>query len=158
MKKLFSLICLLSLVFCFAGCKESAEASSKVVLGEKFTDFEGVDYSITKVVLSGEGFKIYTELVNNTEYVVVYNPDYCIERFENGNWISCKKDTAEDYKGGKHTVSAGQTVRYINETYSDYDFSEKGKYRIITDCDVYKDGVKAESQKCSVFAVFTLSE
>ncbi len=169
MKKLLALICLLSLIFCLAGCKKENkenkatissefETNSKVVLGEKFTDFDGVDYSITKVVFDGEKSKIYTELVNNTEYIVTYNPNYHIERFENGKWISCKENNAEDNEVGAHTVPAGQIIRYIHFFHEGHDFSKEGKYRIVTDCDVYKNGIEAEGQKCNVFAVLTLSK
>ena len=125
MKKLLALICLLTLIFCLAGCKKEneenkatisseSETNFEVVLGEKFTDFDGVDYSITKVVFDGEKSKIYTELVNNTEYIITYNQNYHIERFENGNWISCKENNAEDNEVAEHTVPAGQAIRYIH--------------------------------------------
>ena len=169
MKKLLAFICLLSLILCLAGCKKEnkennatisseSETNFEVILGEKFTDFDGVDFSITKVVLDGEKSKIYTEFVNNTEYIVTYNPNYHIERFENGNWISCVKNNDKDDELAEHTVPAGQIIRYINLFYENYDLSKQGKYRIITDCDVYSNGIEAVGQKCSVFAVFTLNE
>ena len=169
MKKIISVLLLIALIFSLSGCKKEneenkatisseSETNFEVVLGEKFTDFEGVNYSITKVVLDGENSKIYTELVNDTEYIVTYNPNYHIERFENGNWTSCKKDNAEDEEISEHTVPAGQTIRYINNFYRSYDLSKKGKYRIVTDCGVYKNGIEGEVQKCSVFAEFTLGE
>ena len=169
MKKLLALICLLSLIFCLAGCKKEnkentatisseSETNFEMVLGEKSTDFDGVDYSITKVVFDGEKSKIYTELVNNTEYIITYNPNYHVERFENGNWISCKGNNTEGNEVAEHTVPAGQTIRYIHFFHEGCDFSKEGKYRIVTDCVVYKNGIEAEGQKCNVFATLTLSK
>lgn len=169
MKKIISILLLIALIFSLSGCKKEneenkatisseSETNFEVVLGEKFTDFEGIDYSITKVILDGEDSKIYTEFVNNTEYTVIYNPNYSIEYFENENWVSCLKNDARDEEIAEHTVLAGRTIRYINLFYKSYDLSKQGKYRIIIDCDVYKNGIKDDGQKCSAFAEFTLGE
>lgn len=128
----------------------------KIASGDSYSDITGVSIKAKKIKFANNDSALTVEWKNKTDYDVIYGESYKIERFENDKWINCQID--ELIFNDLATCLSPQS-RQKEEYYFFYEFNltAPGKYRIVTDCFVYKNGRGKKADKCNLGAEFTLS-
>lgn len=138
---------------------QEPDGKLKITKGDIYSDFGDVNIKIKEINLDVQNQSIVVDWVNKTVYNVIYGENYAIERYENEKWINCSIDEEGSYFNAIGICLAPNATQ--QEIYSFdgvFDLSKEGKYRIITNCFVYKNGLEAKGEKCNLLAEFTLSK
>ena len=94
---------------------------------------------------------------NKTKYEVTYGSSYAIELEKDGEWISRQKIDNLVFNSIGYLLKAGKTEEKTYNLTDTFDITEKGTYRLITDCFVYDKGKGGESTKCTLWAEFSVT-
>ena len=136
---------------------QQAEPRVKITAGDNFSSFKGVSVKTTKLKFAHDESLLAVKWENKTDYTVVYDDSYLIERFENGKWVSCQIEEDIFFNDLETALTPKSVYKDEYGFYYDFDLSAIGKYRFVADCVVYKDGQGSEGEKCNLWAEFTLS-
>ena len=160
MKKLIALalamVCVLALVGCNNSQPEYEEPNFteiQTATGDTYSDFDGISIQASGIYISPDKTTITINWRNDTAYSAIYGETNSIERFENGEWVSCTlKDnsfTAIAYElPAKKLESRGYTLTCM------YEVNKPGLYRFQSSCSVYAGG--EQPTECCVWAEFTV--
>lgn len=159
---LLSVLLLCSLVACNQD-KNSTEnkklnlGKATIEIGATYTSVEGIKIKIVGAVWNDDEIKFDVNWLNNTEYEVTYGEAYDIEREKNGEWSSCVTLDNLAFTMIGYELKSGDAQKKTYNLTDVFDISQNGKYRIKSDCSVYKKGRGGESTKCDVWAEFTVT-
>ncbi len=128
----------------------------KISSGDSYSDITGVSIKAKKIKFANYDSALTVEWKNKTEYDVIYGESYKIERFENDKWINCQIDELVFNDFATCLTPESHQKEDYNFFY-DFNLTAQGKYRIVTDCFVYKNGRDKKADKCNLWAEFTLS-
>lgn len=146
--KILRTMFLLALVLLLAGCEAE---TPHLEAGED-------PFSVKVQVLDYTDGVLEVKWVNGSQYPVIYGEAYQIQQNENGEWVNCTKDHAQQWAfdsiGYTLDPGASQTKTYHVTTL--FDTSQPGIYRFTTDAYV-QTGV-GQSEKCTLWAEFDVFE
>lgn len=133
MKKVTSLVLMLTLVLMLVGCTGEIVISE----GEHFTDFDGVYITIDSVEGEGKEQQLVTTWHNESEKVVVFGYAYSIEYSKDGEWEQVlKKDFAVIEMA---CVVEPQNIAEMNYKTEYFNLSREGTYRLLVEFYVQTD-------------------
>ena len=162
MKRIISVLISLVLVLSLCACQKDGTdkidfdtGSIKVTLTH--TDFEGVNIQIVNAIWTTEEIKLEVKWNNETAYNVVYGESFDIEKQTNGEWKSCVTLDNLAFNDIGYELSAKSSQKQTYNLTDMFDISENGEYRFTTYCHVYDKGRGGESQKCELWAQFSVS-
>lgn len=138
--------------------KQQPDQTLKMTKGDACSDFKGISISAKDINYASDRSMLTLEWKNSTEYEVLYGESYTVERFENGEWISCRiNDEGPFFEAIGIILNPKSTQEKDYKFFYDFNLWVRGKYRISTDCFVYKNGHNAAAEECDLWAEFTLS-
>ena len=138
--------------------KQEPDPILKMKKGDTHSDFEGINVSVKDINYASDRSLFTVEWKNNTDYEVLYGESYTVERFENGEWISCQITEEGPYFESIGIILNPQSTQEKDyKFFYDFNLWVKGKYRFSTDCFVYKNGQNSAAEECNLWAEFTLS-
>ena len=158
---LISLVFLLTLCACQNDDKDNKQTldfdTATIEIGETHTDFEGVNIKIKNAVWDENDIKLEINWINKTRYEVTYGSSYAIELKKDDEWISRQKIDNLVFNSIGYLLKAGKTEEKTYNLTDTFDITEKGTYRLITDCSVFDKGKGGESTKCTLWAEFSVT-
>ena len=167
MKRIMTvLLAALLLSVSLAACDPEARPPAKEKLifdkaiiepGEAYTDFEGMELRIVDGVWNAEEIELELRWTNNTGFDVLYGESYSVERERDGQWESCVMGDNLAFHLIGYDLKTGTAQKKTYNLTDIFDISENGKYRFITDCNVYHKGRGGESAKCNLWVEFTVT-
>ena len=166
MKRIMTVLLAVLLSVSLAACNPEARPPAKEKLtfdkaiiepGEAYTDFEGMELRIVDGVWNAEEIKLELRWTNNTGFDVLYGESYSVERERDGQWESCVMGDNLAFHLIGYDLKTGTAQKKTYNLTDIFDISENGKYRFITDCNVYHKGRGGESAKCNLWVEFTVT-
>ena len=163
MKKLIALLLAAVLLLSLAACQASNPGGKQVdadelsmEMGQTHTDYEGIEVQIANATWGENGFVLDVNWINDTKYDAIYGASYIVERYENGEWVSCAKEGEHSFIAIAYELAAHKTNKETYKVSGMFDVSKAGTYRFRSDC--YVSESHDSSVKVSLWAEFTLSE
>ena len=126
MKRILALVLAAVLLLGMTGCRSGKSNSA-------YSDFDGISVRVKRVVENEETIKVVILWENETEYDAIYGSSYDIERLENGQWVSCAKQTLMFDTIG-YGLNAGSKQSETYNLTELFDVSTPGSYRFQTEC------------------------
>lgn len=166
MKRIIAIVLSVLLLSFLAACGQDIQlpADGKMKLdkaiieiGGTHTDFEGMNVQIVNAIWNDEEIKLDVNWINKTSYDVVYGESYDIEKQTDGEWKSCVTLDNLVFNDIGYELKAKATQKQTYNMTDLFDISQNGQYRFTTYCHVYDKGRGGESQKCELWAQFSVS-
>ena len=164
MKRITAVFISLILILTLCACQKNGNNNqtldfdtATIKIGETHTDFDGINIKIKNAVWDESNIKLEVDWINETKYEVTYGSSYAIELERNGEWISRQKIDNLVFNSIGYLLKAGKTEEKTYNLTDTFDITEKGTYRLITDCFVFDKGKGGESTKCTLWAEFSVT-
>lgn len=163
MKKIIAALLTTVMLLSLAACQSSGSGVNAKIdpdeigleMGQTYSDYEGVSVQISNASWGEDGFVLEVDWINSTKQTVIYGASYAVERYVNGEWISCVKEGEHGFISIAYELAAGRTNKETYNVSKIFDVTTTGKYRFKSDC--YVSAGSESSKKVSLWAEFTLS-
>ena len=161
MKKIAAFLLAVVLLLSMAACQpsDSGGVNAKIdpdgmemVMGQTYSDHEGVSVQITNAVWDESGFVLEVDWINKTSYEGIFGASYIIERKEGEEWVSCQ--TVDDlvFIALAYVLSPKQTREETYHVSRMFDVSKASTYRFRSNFSIN------DKANQTVWAEFTLGE
>lgn len=166
MKRIIAIVLSVLLLSFLAACGQDIQLpvdgkmkldKATIKIGGTHTDFEGMNVQIVNAIWNDKEIKLDVNWINKTSYDVVYGESYDIEKQIDGEWKSCVTLDNLGFNDIGYELKAKATQKQTYNLTDKFDISQNGKYRFTTYCHVYDKGRGGESQKCELWAQFSVS-
>lgn len=164
MKRITAVFISLILILTLCACQKNNNNkqtfdfdTATIKIGKTHTDFDGVNIKLKNAVWDENNIKLEAEWINETKYEVTYGSSYAIELERDGKWISRQKIDNLVFNSIGYLLKSGKTEEKTYNLTDTFDITEKGTYRLITDCSVFDKGKGGESSKCTLWAEFSVT-
>lgn len=149
-----------ALLLSMAGCQlaaSSGETDNGMTLqpGQSDTELEGLTLQLVDSVWADGELILTMDWVNATGQDAAYGSQYSIERYENGQWVSCAKEGDYVFTALAYPLDAGKTNRESYTVSAAFDVSQPGAYRFTTAC--YIPAEEGASEEIALWVEFSLS-
>lgn len=160
MNKLIALVLAMVCVLALVGCnnsqpeyKEPNFTEKQTIVGNNHSDLDGLSIQASGIYIYPDKTTIVINWQNETEYTVIYGEQYSIERFENGQWVSCLIDdnSSTDIDNELRAKELDSKEYILTDT---DEVIKPGTYRFLSTCII--DTGEEQSTECSVWAEFTI--